>query len=51
MSGNQFHGKTKLLDEVTRYDLYYSLIHISSESPLSLKLVKNHIILYLIFIK
>jgi hypothetical protein len=44
--------KFKLLGNVSRYDLYYSLIYTSSsESPLGLKLVQIHITLCLIFIK
>ena len=39
----------KLLSEISRYDLYYSLT--PSSSLLGLKLVQAHTTLYLIFIK
>jgi hypothetical protein len=34
--------KLKLLGEVLRYDLYYSLTHLSNESSLNLKLAQAH---------
>jgi hypothetical protein len=43
--------KLKLLGEVPEYDLYYFLIHPSSENLLGLKLAQTHITLCLIFIK
>jgi len=41
----------KLSDEVSGYDLYYSLTPPSSESSLGLKLAQTHFTLCLIFIK